>query len=94
MTNTDDLLACLATLQQVTELATLHTVPSALAEQALARLQPLLYPDQDPALLIAALQASACMLPTVQSSAAKELYKRLEGLLEVRRLLLCCTFAA
>ena len=72
MTNTDDELACLATLQQVTELATLHTVPAAFAEQALARLQPLLQPQQDPALLSAVLQASAHMLPSVHDSAAQE----------------------
>lgn len=87
MANTDDMLACLATLQQVTELATLHTVPPAIAEQALARLQPLLHPQQDPALLIAGLQASAHMLPTVQDDTARELFRRLEGIVEVSPLL-------
>ena len=84
MVNTEDVLACLAALQQVTELATMHSVPPTIAEQALAQLRRLLHPQQDFALLCAALQASANILRVASVSAADDFIKLVDNLLEVR----------
>jgi hypothetical protein len=84
LTRTDDILACLAALQQVTELATLHTVPSAISEQALSHLRPLIAKQQDFTLLSAALQCSAHMLPAVSTSAVQGFYNIIESFFVVR----------
>jgi hypothetical protein len=84
MANTDDMLACLATLQQVTELVTLHTMSSTVAEQVLPQLLQLLHPRQDAALLSAALQASARIVPTVRADLAEAFIQKIEGVLTVR----------
>lgn len=82
--NTGDLLACLAALQQISELATLHTAPAAVCRQICLRLLLLLHPGQDPALLAAALQASATVLKGATAQEASLFVQKIEPLLLVR----------
>lgn len=89
MAGTDDLLASTATLQQVTALVTLPTVPPSLGQHVLPQLSELLHPRQDPTLLVAALQASAHVAVGATPAGAQQLCAQLQALVHVRTTAAC-----